>query len=66
MYLVVGLGNPGKNYASHRHNVGFMVVEDLASRVRADGFRDKFSGLIARAMLGDEQAYLLEPQTYMN
>jgi peptidyl-tRNA hydrolase, PTH1 family len=66
MYLVVGLGNPGKNYATHRHNVGFMVVEDLASRVRADGFRDKFSGLIARATLGDEQAYLLEPQTYMN
>lgn len=66
MYLVVGLGNPGKNYASHRHNVGFMVVEDLASRVRADGFRDKFSGLIARASLGDEPAYLLEPQTYMN
>jgi len=66
MYLVVGLGNPGKNYASHRHNVGFMVVEDLASRVRADSFREKFSGLIARASLGDEQAYLLEPQTYMN
>lgn len=66
MFLVVGLGNPGKNYASHRHNIGFMVVEDLASRVRADSFREKFSGLIARGSLGDEQAYLLEPQTYMN
>lgn len=66
MFLVVGLGNPGKNYASHRHNVGFMVIEDLAARVRADSFREKFSGLIARASFGDEQAYLLEPQTYMN
>ncbi|MBK9259187.1 MAG: aminoacyl-tRNA hydrolase [Polyangiaceae bacterium] len=66
MFLVVGLGNPGKAYASHRHNVGFMVVEDLASRVRADSFREKFSGLVARATLGDEQAMLLEPQTYMN
>jgi PTH1 family peptidyl-tRNA hydrolase len=66
MYLVVGLGNPGNNYASHRHNVGFMVIEDLASRVRAETFREKFSGLLARATLGDEQAYLLEPQTYMN
>ncbi len=66
MFLVVGLGNPGKNYATHRHNVGFMVVEDLAARVRADSFREKFSGLMARASFGDEQAYLLEPQTYMN
>lgn len=66
MYLVVGLGNPGKTYATHRHNVGFMAIEDLASRVRADGFRGNFSGYIARAMLGDEPAYLLEPQTYMN
>jgi PTH1 family peptidyl-tRNA hydrolase len=66
MYLVVGLGNPGKAYASHRHNVGFMVVEDLAARVRADAFREKFSGLIARATLESEQAILLEPQTYMN
>lgn len=66
MYLVVGLGNPGKNYVSHRHNVGFMVVEDVASRVRADAFREKFSGLVARASFGDEPAYLLAPQTYMN
>lgn len=66
MFLVVGLGNPGKNYASHRHNVGFMVIEDLAARTRADVFREKFSGQIARASLGDEPAYLLEPQTYMN
>jgi len=66
MFLVVGLGNPGKNYATHRHNVGFMVIDDLAARVGAESFREKFSGLMARASLGDEPAYLLEPQTYMN
>jgi PTH1 family peptidyl-tRNA hydrolase len=66
MFLVVGLGNPGKNYASHRHNVGFMVIEDLAARTRAETFREKFSGQIARASLGDESSYLLQPQTYMN
>jgi peptidyl-tRNA hydrolase, PTH1 family len=66
MWLVVGLGNPGREYASHRHNVGFMVVDALARRAKADSFRDKFSGELARASLGDEDAVLLKPQTYMN
>jgi len=66
MLLVVGLGNPGKEYVSHRHNVGFMAVEAIAERARADAFREKFSGVWARATLGDEQAVLLEPMTYMN
>jgi PTH1 family peptidyl-tRNA hydrolase len=66
MLLVVGLGNPGREYASHRHNVGFMVVDELARRVNADPFRDKFSGRLARATLAGEQAVLLEPATYMN
>ena len=47
--LVVGLGNPGKEYASHRHNVGFMAVDALWDKVRADPWREKFSGEIARA-----------------
>src|SRR4051812_19366423 len=66
MLLVVGLGNPGKDYASHRHNVGFMAVDELARRANADAFREKFSGEYARASLGPEQAVLLKPATFMN
>ncbi|MFO0762590.1 MAG: aminoacyl-tRNA hydrolase [Byssovorax sp.] len=66
MLLVVGLGNPGKEYASHRHNVGFMVLDELARLAKADSFRDKFSGEIARAEIAGEPAMLLKPQTFMN
>jgi peptidyl-tRNA hydrolase, PTH1 family len=66
MLLVVGLGNPGREYASHRHNVGFMAVDALAHRVKADAFRDKFSGEWARAEIAGEPAILLKPMTYMN
>jgi peptidyl-tRNA hydrolase, PTH1 family len=66
MLLVVGLGNPGREYASHRHNVGFMTVDELSRKARADAFREKFSGVYARAELGDEPAILLKPMTYMN
>lgn len=66
MLLVVGLGNPGREYASHRHNVGFMAIDALASRVRADSFRDKFSGEYAKAEIEGEPAILLKPMTFMN
>jgi PTH1 family peptidyl-tRNA hydrolase len=66
MLLVVGLGNPGREYASHRHNVGFMAVDELASRLRADAFREKFSGEWAKAELEGEPAIFLKPMTYMN
>ncbi|MFO0549800.1 MAG: aminoacyl-tRNA hydrolase [Polyangiaceae bacterium] len=66
MWLVVGLGNPGKEYANHRHNVGFMVLEELGRRTRADSFREKFSGLYAKASHAGEEAVLLMPQTFMN
>lgn len=66
MLLVVGLGNPGKEHARDRHNVGFMVVDALAAEVRADAFRERFSGLCARAELAGEPALLLKPQTWMN
>lgn len=65
MFLVVGLGNPGPKYRDHRHNVGFMVVDKLAAHAR-DPFREKFSGLFARAALDSEEFVLLKPQTYMN
>jgi PTH1 family peptidyl-tRNA hydrolase len=66
MLLVVGLGNPGREYASHRHNVGFMAVDDLARRLRADAPRDRFSGACARAEVAGEPAILLQPMTFMN
>jgi PTH1 family peptidyl-tRNA hydrolase len=66
MRLVVGLGNPGREYASHRHNVGFMALDELARRASADAFREKFSGAYARAEIAGEPAILLKPLTYMN
>src|SRR5512134_714655 len=64
--LVVGLGNPGREYAGHRHNVGFMVVDELASRIHAEPFKPKFGGRLSRGSLGSTQAQLLMPQGYMN
>lgn len=66
MLLVVGLGNPGRQYAAHRHNVGFMAVGELAAKVGAEAFRDKFSGSYAKAELERQPAWLLLPMTYMN
>jgi PTH1 family peptidyl-tRNA hydrolase len=66
MLLVVGLGNPDSEYAAHRHNVGFMTVDELAARSGAGLFRSKFSGEIVRTSLEDIDALLLKPMTYMN
>jgi len=63
--LVAGLGNPGREHASDRHNAGWMVVDELARR--HDGsFRSKFSGRLAEVRLGEARIALLEPETYMN
>jgi len=63
--LVVGLGNPGPEHTRDRHNVGWMVVDELARR--HDGsFRSKFSGKLAELRLGEHRVALLEPETYMN
>jgi peptidyl-tRNA hydrolase, PTH1 family len=68
MWLIVGLGNPGAQYANHRHNVGFMLVDELARELSADPFRSKFSGELAKARVrgADEDVWLLKPQTFMN
>jgi len=66
MWLVVGLGNPGKEYASHRHNVGFMAVDELLRATRGDSYREKFSAEYARASHAGEDLILLKPQTFMN
>ncbi len=66
MWLVVGLGNPGSQYAKNRHNVGFRALELCASRWSAGPMKEKFSGLWSKASFAGEELVLLEPQTYMN
>jgi PTH1 family peptidyl-tRNA hydrolase len=63
--LVVGLGNPGREYERNRHNVGAMVVDELARR-HVGSWRSKFSGRIAEIRLEDHKLALLKPETFMN
>ena|SRR5438552_360210 len=63
--LVVGLGNPGREYARNRHNVGWMVVDELARR-HGGSWRGKFSGQLAEIRLDGHKVALLKPETYMN
>jgi PTH1 family peptidyl-tRNA hydrolase len=63
--LVAGLGNPGREYAQTRHNVGWMVVDELARRC-GGSWRSKFSGQLAEVRLDDLRLGLLKPETYMN
>ena len=66
MLLFVGLGNPGKNYAGNRHNIGFMALDALARAFNAAPFRRKFQSEASEARIGPERALLLKPETYMN
>ena len=67
LYVIVGLGNPGTEYARTRHNVGFQAVERLARRWDADwAFEKKFNARVARAERGNRRALLCQPQTFMN
>ena len=65
-WLVVGLGNPGLNYARTRHNVGFRAVDALAEKLGVKIDRARFRGLTAQASAGGEKLLLLKPQTFMN
>ena len=63
--LVVGLGNPGREYARNRHNVGYLVADELAGR-HGGTWRSKFSGQLAEIRLDGHKVALLKPETYMN
>ena len=63
--LVVGLGNPGREYARNRHNVGHLVVDELARR-HGGSWKSKFSGQIAEIRLDGHKVALLKPETFMN
>lgn len=66
MKLVVGLGNPGEEYARTRHNVGFVVADRLAQLAGASFSAKKFAAELAEARLGPERVWIMKPQTYMN
>ena len=66
MFLVVGLGNPGREYENTRHNVGFMAADKVFGRYRFSSFKEKFDGLVAEGQIAGEKVLLLKPQTFMN
>jgi PTH1 family peptidyl-tRNA hydrolase len=66
MILMVGLGNPGGEYESTRHNLGFMLIDKLAAELGLGKFRRECQSLVARAEIEGEAVKLVKPQTYMN
>lgn len=66
MYLIVGLGNPGKEYAGTRHNIGFEAVDYIADKYNIELNRIKFKGIFGEGMINGKKVILLKPTTYMN
>ena len=66
MLLLVGLGNPGKQYEHNRHNIGFMAVDEIIYRHNFSEPKPKFQGLISEGRLGNDKALILKPMTFMN
>jgi PTH1 family peptidyl-tRNA hydrolase len=65
-YLLVGLGNPGREYQNNRHNFGFMVIDRLAVRLGARGLKVQSKAIVTSATYEDRRLILAKPQTYMN
>lgn len=66
MYIIVGLGNPGKEYEKTRHNTGFMVIDELAKYIGIEVNKKKFKAEIGEGNINGEKVILVKPQTYMN
>lgn len=66
MYLVAGLGNPGREYEGTRHNAGFEVVEYMADKLDFDISKIKFKGLVGETIISGEKCLFLKPSTFMN
>lgn len=64
--MIVGLGNPGREYEKSKHNTGFRVIDELASRLGVTVWRSQMDALVAQAMNDGEKILLVKPQTYMN
>ena len=65
-FLIVGLGNPTKEYENTRHNAGFMALDYIADRLNVNIKKNKFDALFADTKLNDKRIFLVKPQTYMN
>lgn len=65
-HLIVGLGNPGKEYAFTRHNAGFLTLDYLSDKLGVKINRSKFKALVAEGVIGDKRVLLMQPQTFMN
>lgn len=66
MYIIAGLGNPGKEYDMTRHNIGFEVIDYLARQYNVKVNKLKFKSLFGEININGEKVYLVKPQTYMN
>ena len=66
MHLIVGLGNPGKEYAHHRHNAGFMAIDALVEKYRLSGPKSKFESEVYDGEIGGKKIIALKPLTFMN
>lgn len=66
MKLIVGLGNPGKEYENTRHNTGFMAIDRFANKHNVSITKNKFDGLYEELMINSEKVILLKPQRYIN
>lgn len=66
MYLIVGLGNPGREYENTRHNAGYMVVDALAEKCGMDVLEKKHKALIGKGIVAGQKCILMKPLTYMN
>lgn len=66
MKLIVGLGNPGMQYAATRHNIGFEVIDSISDAYNIQVVKNKYKALIGEGMIAGEKVILMKPQTYMN
>jgi PTH1 family peptidyl-tRNA hydrolase len=64
--IIIGLGNPGKEYADTRHNIGFRIIDELAMALEAKVKKRKFGALFGQAEFGNKKLILLKPQSFMN
>jgi len=65
-YLLIGLGNPGREYRDNRHNIGFMMIDRLIVRLNARGLKVQSKAIVTTATYEDRKLILAKPQTYMN
>lgn len=66
MHLLVGLGNPGREYTQSRHNIGFRAAEEIAARFALSAPRSRFQGLVQEGIVDGDKVIVLKPNTYMN